>query len=60
MKSFKKKLNISLIPFNISVDDEEFIDNENLDTKELIKAMKNSPNPVKTSCPSPGDFFGKI
>lgn len=59
-EELQKKLNISLIPFNISVDDEEFIDNENLDTKELIKAMKNSPNPVKTSCPSPGDFLGKF
>lgn len=59
-EELQKKLNISLIPFNISVDDEEFIDNENLDTKELIKVMKNSPNPVKTSCPSPGDFLEKF
>lgn len=56
-EELEKKLNISLIPFNISVDDEHFRDDKNLDTKELIRAMKDSSNPVKTSCPSPGDFL---
>lgn len=55
-EELKKKLNISLVKFNIDVDDKKFIDDENLDTMELIFAMKNSPNPVRTSCPSPGDF----
>lgn len=50
------KLNISLIPFNIDVDEESFLDNKDMDVSVLITAMKNSPNPVKTSCPSPGDF----
>ena len=52
----KGKLNISLVPFKIDVDEESFIDNANIDVARLIKSMKNSPNPVKTSCPSPGDF----
>ncbi len=55
-EELKEKLNISLVRFNIDVDDKKFIDDENLDTMELIHAMKNSPNPVRTSCPSPGDF----
>lgn len=56
-EELENRLNVDLIPFNISVDEEEFRDDESMDTQELIKAMKNSPNPVKTSCPSPGDFL---
>lgn len=52
----RDKLDISLVPFKIDVDEEKFIDNEDIDTDKLLKFMKKSPNPVKTSCPSPGDF----
>ena len=55
-EELKKNLNVSLVPFKIDVDDKKFIDDESMDSMELIKAMRNSPNPVKTSCPSPGDF----
>lgn len=55
-KKLKEKLKIGLVPFKIDVDDKQFIDDENLDTMELIDAMKKSPNPIRTSCPSPGDF----
>lgn len=55
-EELKKKLKISLVLFKIDVDNKKFVDDENLDTMELIDAMKKSPNPVRTSCPSPGDF----
>lgn len=55
-EELQEKLDVGLIPFKIDIDEETFIDDENMDTIELIKAMKNSPNPVRTSCPSPGDF----
>lgn len=55
-EELKKKLKFSLVPFKIDVDNKKFVDDENLDTMELIDAMKKSPNPVRTSCPSPGDF----
>ncbi len=58
-EELKEKLNISLVPFKIDVDDNQYIDNEEMDTMELIDAMKNSPNPVRTSCPSPGDFVSE-
>ncbi|MBC8591510.1 DegV family protein [Wansuia hejianensis] len=58
-KEIKEKVDIDLVPFNISVDDEHFRDDESLNVNHLIQAMKNSPNPVKTSCPSPGDFLEK-
>ncbi len=52
----EEDLNIELIPFNISVDGREFIDDKDMVMEDLVKAMKESPNPIKTSCPSPGDF----
>ena len=52
----QKELNISLVPFKIDVDEQSFLDDQDMDISELILAMKNSPNPVRTSCPSPGDF----
>jgi len=58
-EELEEKLDIDLIPFNISVDDEEFIDDENLNLSHLVKSMKASPNPIKTACPSPGDFLEK-
>ena len=54
--SLKEKLDISLVPFTIDVEDEKFTDDRDLEVNKLIAAMKKSPNPVKTSCPSPGDF----
>ncbi|WFA10290.1 DegV family protein [Tissierella sp. Yu-01] len=51
-----KKVDISLVPFKIDVDDHSFIDDESIDVPKLIKEMNSSPNPIKTSCPSPGDF----
>jgi len=59
-EELKERLNISLVPFKIDVDDKSFIDDIHLDSMELINAMKNSPNPVKTSCPSPGDFVAEF
>ncbi len=56
-ESMKKELNVELIPFNITIEGREFRDDENIVLKDLIKAMKDSPNPIKTSCPSPGDFL---
>lgn len=55
-EELEKAMDVSLVPFKIDVDNDSFIDDENLNVGDLIKAMKNSPNPIKTSCPSPGDF----
>lgn len=53
----KDEVNINLVPFRIYVDDIEFVDDESLDKNKLVHAMKKSPNPIRTSCPSPGDFL---
>ena len=56
-KDIEERLNIELIPFNIKVDGKEFRDDKEIDLKDLVKNMLDSPNPIKTSCPSPGDFL---
>lgn len=55
-KELEQKMDVYLVPFKIDVEKESFIDDETLAVSDLIKAMKASPNPIKTSCPSPGDF----
>lgn len=55
----EEKINVCLIPFKIDVEDKSFVDDINLEVKELIKTMNDSPHPIKTSCPSPGDFLEK-
>lgn len=56
-ETLEKSLNIELVPFNIAVDEKEFRDDKDIVMEDLVKAMKASPNPIKTSCPSPGDFL---
>ena len=52
----EKYMDVKLIPFKIDIDDKSFIDDENIDMDDLYKSMKASPNPIRSSCPSPGDF----
>lgn len=52
----EKELNIDLVPFKIDIDDNTFIDDENIDMSKFVEMMLGSPNPIRTSCPSPGDF----
>lgn len=55
-EELEKKVDVSLVPFKIDIDQHSFIDDENIDVVQMTKEMKSSPNPIKTSCPSPGDF----
>lgn len=58
-EELKSQLNLGVVPLSIRVGDKEFIDDENLDTKELLKVMKNSEDYPKTSSPSPMGFMEK-
>ena len=53
----KEKLNIKLVPFKLTIEDEHFIDDENIDMNRFIKKMKKSKSAIKSSIPSPGDFL---
>lgn len=56
-EELKEKMDISLVPLTINVDDQIFIDDHTIDIKELLLAMKNSKTAMKTSSPSPADFI---
>lgn len=48
--------NFSIAPLKIIVGDKEFIDNETLNTKELLQTMENYKGASSTACPSPFDW----
>lgn len=45
------------VPFFITIDDREFVDDKNLDTSELITAIKSSKATSTTACPSPHSWL---
>ena len=46
----------STVPFVITVDDKDYVDDEDLDVIELVKAMASSKKSF-TSCPSPAEWI---
>lgn len=52
----KESFNPQIVPLTIQVGDRHIRDDENLDTLELIKLIKDSPKAPKTASPAPGDF----
>ena len=49
-------LYFSTVPFVITVDDKDYVDNETLDVRELVKAIASSKKSF-TSCPSPAEWI---
>lgn len=58
-KDLESKLNVDLVPFKLSLDDEHFIDDENLDMREFYIKM-NKAAKLGSACPSPEDFLNKF
>lgn len=56
----KDGIDFSIVPLKIIVGDQEYIDDDSLDTKELIAAMKACKTASQTSCPSPEDFSSEL
>lgn len=59
-EELKGRLNIELVPLTIEVGEHKLLDDESLNTKELIKMMRNSSTAPKTACPSPGDYMERF
>lgn len=55
-REMERETGITLVPFTIAIDGVPYVDDENLDIDKFIDTMNASPNPIKTSCPSPGDY----
>ncbi|WP_352419751.1 DegV family protein [Proteiniborus sp.] len=56
-KELRESVNIKLVPLTIHIDDKVYTDDENLDIKELLRAMSSSEKAPQTASPSPGDFM---
>lgn len=50
------KLSFATVPLSIIINDKDIIDEETLDTKTLVEAMKTNTSKPKTACPSPEAF----
>lgn len=56
----KDCIDFSVVPLKIIVGDHEFIDDETLNTKVLINAMKEYKEASSSACPSPEDFAAEL
>lgn len=56
-EELKTKMNVEIVPLTIEVEGKTYIDDESLDTLELLKDMKKSSKTPRTSCPSPNDYM---
>ncbi|ABX31932.1 DegV family protein [Petrotoga mobilis SJ95] len=56
-KEIKERFDISTVPLFIDIDDQHFIDDENLDREKLLEAMRNSTEVPKTASPGPKPFL---
>ena len=59
-EEMKKETGIELIPLTLRINDQEYVDDDSLDVKAYLKAMKESKAAPKTSCPSIQDFLNKF
>lgn len=55
-----KNLNVSYVPFKITIDGKEYVDDDNFNIDEFLQNMEASSNPIKTSCPAPYEFMEEI
>lgn len=56
-KEMVKEMNIDIVPFKLNIDGTNYVDDELLDVQEFREHMYKSKNPVKSACPSPGDYL---
>ena len=53
-------VDVSFVPFKLSIGSNDFLDDENLNIEDFRIKMEESKELVKTACPSPMDFFEKF
>lgn len=59
-REMEEKFKVTYASFKIDIDHETFVDDENLDLNTYIDKMNASKNPIKTACPSPGEFMAAL
>ena len=53
-------IDFSIAPLTLNVGGREFVDDENIDTVELMKAIKNCKTATSSACPSPEMFIAEM
>lgn len=56
-QEMKARLGLTLVPLTISVGDQHYIDDENLDLDAMLDAIDAYPEAAKSACPSPQAFM---
>lgn len=51
------EIQISSVPFTITIGNQDFVDDENLDTQKMLLAMEREKSASRTSCPSPNAWL---
>ena len=54
------EIQISSVPFVISIGSQDFVDDENLDAQEMLQAMEREKSLSHTSCPSPNAWLSQF
>ena len=50
-------ISFSTIPFVISVDEKDYVDDETLNTSQMVSTMEESKKASHTACPSPEAWY---
>lgn len=53
----RNHLNVTIVPLTISIGDQHFKDDDNLNLDLMLDEIKNSTQVPKSACPSPQDFM---
>lgn len=53
----KAREEVIKVPLTLTLGDENFIDDDNLDTMDFLQKMKNYPDTPKSACPSPEEYL---
>ncbi|SJZ59192.1 DegV family protein [Anaerorhabdus furcosa] len=50
-------IDFTVVPLKIIVGSNEYVDDDQIDVKQMLKDMNEYSDAAKTACPSPGDFL---
>lgn len=56
-KELKEQMNIEMAPLILQLEEKSYVDDENLNVNEYVKAMGQSETSPRTACPSPQDYM---
>jgi DegV family protein with EDD domain len=56
-KETREIMKVIQVPFHITINGKNYIDDGSINIKELLKEIKESPKIAKTACPSPTDYL---